>query len=55
MERTDAEIVAEVRKMEKDAGLSRAMQNSLNDKATQAELDALTAHLEGCTPVPGGD
>ena len=51
MAETDSEIIARVRKSEQENALARAMQNSLNDEATQAELDALTAHIDGCTPV----
>jgi hypothetical protein len=51
MAKTDAEIIAAARKLEKDSELSVAMQKSLDDKATQAELDALTAHIAGCTPA----
>ena len=52
MAETDSEIIIRVRKTEQEGVLARAMQMSLNDEATQAELDALTAHIEGCTPAP---
>ena len=51
MSRTDEEILAAVRKAEADSVLSSSFQKALDDKATQAELDALTAHIDGCTPV----
>ena len=52
MAKTDEEIIAEARKLEKDSELSVAMQNSLDDKATKTELESLKAHIDGCTPAP---
>jgi hypothetical protein len=51
MAKTDEEIIADVRKAESDSALSSSFQKALDDKATQAELDALTAHIAGCTPA----
>ncbi len=50
MAKTDEEIITAARKLEKDSELSVERQKSLDDKTTQEELRALTAHIPGSHP-----